>query len=73
MLSKHTRKNYRLGRHIQKVRKERGLTQEQLAEKLHISLNYIGKIETARKVPNVRMLYRIADALEVKVKDLFPF
>jgi transcriptional regulator with XRE-family HTH domain len=70
---RYTKKNYRLGRHIQKLRKERDLTQEQFAEKLHISLNYLGKIETAKKVPNLRLLYKIAEILKVKVKDLFPF
>ncbi len=60
-------------RQIQKLRKERGLTQEQLADKLHVSLNYIGRIETTRKVPNLRLLYRIAEILEIKVKDLIPF
>jgi transcriptional regulator with XRE-family HTH domain len=33
----------------------------------------MGRIETAKLVPNLRMLYRIAEALGVKVKDLIPF
>lgn len=73
ILSKHAKKHYRLGRQIQKIRKSKGLTQEELSEKLRISLTYMGNIEIGRKVPNLRMLYRIAETLKVKVKDLFPF
>ncbi len=70
---KYAKKHYRISRQIYKLRKEKGLTQEQLAEKLHITLTHMGRIETAQRVPNLRMLYRIAEALEVKVKDLIPF
>jgi transcriptional regulator with XRE-family HTH domain len=73
LAQKHAKKHHRIGRQIQKLRKEKGLTQEQLAEKLHISLTSMARIETAHLVPNLRMLYRIAEILEVKVKDLFPF
>jgi transcriptional regulator with XRE-family HTH domain len=73
LAQKYAKKHYRVGRQIQKLRKERGLTQEQLADKLHISLTSMGRIETAKLVPNLRMLYKIAEVLEVKVKDLIPF
>ncbi len=62
-----------LGRTIQKIRKERGLTQEQLAEKLGISLTYMGYFEIGHRIPNLKMLCKIADFLRVKVKDLIPF
>lgn len=71
--ARYIKKNHRLAKRIQQLRKERKLTQEQLAEKLHISLNYLGKVETGRKVPNLRLLYKIAETLDVKVQDLFPF
>lgn len=72
-LKKHVKKNYRLGRRIQELRKEKGYTQEELAEKLHISLSYIGKIEIGERKPNLKMLYKISEKLGVKVKDLIPF
>lgn len=62
-----------LGRNVQKLRKEKRLTQEQLAEKLGISLTYMGYFEIGHRVPNLRMLCEIADILGVKVKDLIPF
>ena len=72
-LKKHIKKHYKLGRQIQKLRKEKGYTQEELAEKLHISLSYIGKIEIGERKPNLKMLYKIAEKLGVPVKDLIPF
>jgi transcriptional regulator with XRE-family HTH domain len=67
------KKHWQLGRHIQKLRKTQGLTQEQLAERIGTSTPWIGLIETGRVVPNMKMLQRIARVLKVKVKDLIPF
>jgi len=71
--AKTTKRDLRLARHLQKVRKSKGITQEQLAEKLRISQTYIGYLEIGYKIPNLKMLQRIADVLEVKVKDLIPY
>jgi transcriptional regulator with XRE-family HTH domain len=67
------KKQWQLGRHIQKVRKATGLTQEQVAEKIGTSTPWIGYIETGRALPNLQMLQKIARALQVKVKDLIPY
>jgi len=71
--TKMTKKDYRLGRKVQKLRKEKELTQERLAEKVGVSTTWIGYIETGYKRPNLKMIYKIANALGVKVKDIFPF
>jgi len=68
-----TKKDYRLGRKIQRIRKERKLTQEKLAEKVGVSTTWIGYVETGYRRPNLKMIYKIANALGVKVKDIFPF
>jgi len=68
-----TEQDFRLGRKIQKIRKSKKLTQEQLAEKIRVSTTYIGYIETGYRRPNLKMIYKIARALNVKVKDIFPF
>ncbi len=72
-ITKTTKKDYRLGRKLQKVRKEKGWTQERLAEKVGVSTTWIGYIETGYRRPNLKMIYKIANALGVKVKDVFPF
>lgn len=72
-ITKTTKKDYRLGRKLQKIRKDKGFTQEQLAEKVGVSTTWIGYIETGFKRPNLKLVYKIANILGVKVKDIFPF
>ncbi len=68
-----TKQDRRLGKRIQKIRKDKGLTQEQLAEKIGKSRQMITFIETSREIPNLKMLQKIARSLHVKVKDLLPY
>lgn len=70
---KATKQDLRLARHLQKTRKKKGLTQEQLAEEIRKSVTWVGYIESGYRIPNLKLLYKIARALNVKVKDLFPF
>jgi transcriptional regulator with XRE-family HTH domain len=67
------KKNWQLARTIQKIRKAREITQEQLAERLNVSQSWLARIETGREIPNLRRLQQIAKALDVKVKDLIPY
>lgn len=61
-----------LGKKIKSFRKNVGLTQEQLAEKVKVSRAYMGYIEQGRNTPSLKVLEKIAKVLGVKVKDLFP-
>ncbi len=70
MDKKFTKQDRKLGKRIQKIRKDKGLTQEQVAEKIGKSRQMITFIETGREIPNVKMLQKIARALGVKVKEL---
>ena len=60
-----------LGKTIQHQRKLRGLTQEALAETVNVNRAYIGHIEQGRRTPSVKMLQKIAKALNVPVSELF--
>ncbi len=62
-----------LGRTIEKLRKEKKLTQEQLAEKSFINVSYLAKIENGYVNTSVRYLIKIARGLQVQVKQLFEF
>lgn len=55
---------------VAKIRKDLGLTQEQLAEKTGLCRTFIAEIESGRKHPGVYSLAKIAIALEVKEEDL---
>jgi transcriptional regulator with XRE-family HTH domain len=67
------KKNWKLARHIQKVRKAKGVTQEQLADYIGVTTSWVGQIETGRVTPSLKLLGKIARALNVKVKDLIPY
>lgn len=68
-----TKTDKRLGKSIKTFRKQKGLTQEKLAEKIKVTPKYIQFIESAKRKPSLKTLYRIAQTLKVKVKDLMPF
>ena len=63
----------KLGKNIKKRRKELKLTQEQLAEKLNMSLNFVGKIEVAFSKPSLDTLIEIAKTLKTSVSELTKF
>ena len=63
----------KLGRNIKKRRHKIGLTQQELADKLDMSLNFVGKIEVAFPKPSLDTLIEIANALECTVSDLTRF
>lgn len=62
-----------LGKNIKTRRKELGLTQQELADKLDMSLNFVGKIEVAFSKPSLDTLIDIAEVLETTVSDLTKF
>lgn len=62
-----------LGKRIKYLRENAHLTQEKLAEKAGISLDYLGKIEVNISKPGLKTLIKIADALQLPVKSLFDF
>ena len=53
------------GQVIQRIRKERSMTQEQLAEKVGIDPNSISRIERGRLIPALPTLIDICNALEI--------
>jgi transcriptional regulator with XRE-family HTH domain len=56
---------------MKKYRQILNLSQIALAEKVGCSPTFIGNIEINRRFPSAENINRIADALEVKVADLF--
>ncbi len=62
-----------LGKRIAELRSKKGLTQEQLAERVGYSTNHISKLELARTNPSFELLIKISSALNIELKDLFDF
>ncbi|MDR1352386.1 MAG: helix-turn-helix domain-containing protein [Treponema sp.] len=60
-----------LAKNMKKFRKILSLSQMALAEKVGCSTTLIGNIEINRRFPSAENINRIANALEVKISDLF--
>ncbi len=54
-----------LGRRINRVRKDRGLTAEKLSEKCSINATYLRQIEGGTKVPSLPVFVSICNALRI--------
>lgn len=63
----------KIGKEIKHLREKKGYSQEVLGEKTGISTLHIGYIEQGRREPKFKTLIKIADVLNVKVRDLITF
>lgn len=60
-----------LGEKIKRIRKSRGLTQEELAEMIDISSRNLSNIEVGANFPKSETLEKILKALNISTQDLF--
>lgn len=60
-----------IGERIRNKRKERGLNQEELAEKANIHPTYIGQLERGEKSATVDSLEKLTTALNITFEELF--
>ncbi len=56
---------------IKRIRKEKGITQEQLAEACNTATSYIGLMEIYKNTPKLSTIEKIANALSVEPQVLF--
>ncbi len=72
MSFKHSERFKNIGIKISKYRNKKGLTQEELANKVGISYSYLTQIEAPNVVKkmSLEVLYDIADILNIDIKDL---
>ena len=62
-----------LGERIKKIRKTARLTQDRLAERTNLSVEYISRLERGIAQPSFKTLAIIAEVLNVTIKDFFDF
>ena len=60
-----------IGANIRKVRREKKMRQEDLAEKAELTPNYIGAIERGEKIPSLQALVSIMNALGTSANIIF--
>jgi transcriptional regulator with XRE-family HTH domain len=59
------------GKRLRKIRRNRDITQEQLAELCGISSDYVSQMERGVNSPSFETLQKLAEVLEVKVEEFF--
>ena len=64
----------KVSKRVKKLREERGITQEELAELIRTSYKYLQRIES-KNPPDIRLttIVRLAKALKVKPEELLKF
>ena len=60
----------KIGTFLKELRKEKGITQEQLAEKLNVSGRSVSRWETGNNMPDISLLVEIADFYGVDVREI---
>ena len=60
----------KIGNQIKKIRKEKGLSQAELAEKVGVSDKTISKWETGIALPNLMDVRLLCDALDIRIDNL---
>lgn len=58
-----------IGKIIQNYRKQKGLTQDELAEKVDISTNYLSKVERGINILNTETFLKMANILSFSLED----
>lgn len=59
-------KNY-----LEKLRKERGIKQEELADVLEVSRQTISSLEKGRYNPSIQLAFKIARYFDLRIEDIF--
>jgi transcriptional regulator with XRE-family HTH domain len=59
-----------LARNLKRLRRERGLSQEELADLAGLNRNYVGMIERQENAASVDTVEALAEALEIKAAQL---
>ena len=60
----------KMGEFLKHLRKDKGLTQEQLAEHFYVSSRTVSRWETGSNMPDVEMLIELADFYDVDIREI---
>lgn len=56
---------------LEEIRKQNGLTQEELAEQLEVSRQTISSLESGRYNPSILLAFKIARMFNLPIEDIF--
>ena len=60
----------KIGSFIRELRKEQGITQEQLAEQFNVSARTISRWETGHNMPDISLLVEISEFFDVSIPEI---
>lgn len=66
-----SRLEYEIARAIIRARLEKGYTQKTLAQKLHTKQSVISRVESAKTIPSLSFLKRLAEVLDTSLQVQF--
>ena len=61
------------GSHLRSLRRQAGLSQEEIADKAGIHVTYLSGVERGLRNPSIRNVRRLAQALGIPTRELFSF
>jgi transcriptional regulator with XRE-family HTH domain len=64
---------YNFAKKLKEIRELKKLSKTQLSTLVGCDISYIGQIERCKKTPTLKTIEKLANALDVPVKDLFDF
>ena len=56
---------------LEEIRKQRGITQEELAATLEVSRQTIGSLENGRYNPSILLAFKLARYFEMRIEEIF--
>ncbi|WP_054950731.1 helix-turn-helix domain-containing protein [Numidum massiliense] len=59
------------GSKLKRLRKEKGLTTQQIANKVNVSQSYISRFENNKAIPDVDMLSRVLEVLDTDISSFY--
>lgn len=65
--------NERFAENLRKVRKQKGISQEELAARAGLDLTTVNELENGNREPMLNTIVKLAKALGVSPKQLLPF
>jgi len=68
-----TKEDVLLAKRIRQLRRERGLTQEELSDLLGMNTSYITQVEAKQQGLSLPMIYRLAKIFHLSLHEFFSF
>ena len=62
-----------IGARIKEIRTKKGITQEQLSERMEINPKHLSSIERGKENPTLNALVKLSEFLEVDLGEIFSF